>query len=58
MGLLYLYKVYLKAIQEWGKIRYPVEKEIFEIHSTHIIKFQHNLPQTVHLKAGNNYKDY
>jgi hypothetical protein len=28
-----LYKVHLKAIQEWGKIRYPTEKEILEIHS-------------------------
>jgi hypothetical protein len=28
-----LYKVHLKATQEWGKIRYPVEKEILEIHS-------------------------
>jgi len=28
------------------------------IRSTHIIQFQHNLPQTAHLKADNNYKYY
>jgi len=40
-------------------LRLPIQGKFRKyIHSTHIIKFQHNLPQTVHLKSGNNYKDY
>ena len=46
-------------INNFRILRLPIQGKFRKyIHSTHFIKFQHNLPQTVHLKSRNNYKDY
>jgi hypothetical protein len=45
-------------INKFRILSLPIEGKFWKyIHSTRIKKFQPNLQQTLHLKAGNNYED-